>query len=244
MFRGAIFFRHICRSTAFGFALSVLAACTEFGWDQDEPLATRIPSKGGLQLNSTGFFVDWSGHVLTAGHAAANCARLYIGKDGRTAAAVMVAAWPVQDLALLKADETMGAPAVFARNVRAEERDAVFVAGYQVLQDMLGRGGTLFNGIVARGREQPEARAAIELVSDATYGSSGAPVLSSDGLVIGIVTHKTMRTRVVATNADDAKAFLAANQIAFTEDERAQLGGFEDRARHAASFSVSVTCQK
>jgi hypothetical protein len=136
-----------------------------------------------------------------------------------------------------------GEPAVFARSARPRQRDLVFTAGYLNLPGILARGGALSNAVVVAS-ERDDANADIELVSNATHGTSGAPVLSSAGLVIGVVTHKLRPDRVLATNGGNTKAFLAANNIRFEEDDRPQLAAFQDRAKRAASVSVGVTCFK
>jgi serine protease Do len=233
------------RGAGVGLALGAMAACAPLpsSSNSGQRLATAAVASIGLQLTATGFFVDQNGHVLTAGHAATNCVSLFVNKGKTTLSAKLVAQSLVDDLAVLKVDETLSPPAVFARNVTSAAHDMVFAAAYQTLDGILARGGALSNAVVA-GDHGRDPHADIELVSDATHGASGAPVLSSTGLVIGVITHKLQPDRVLATNADDAKRFLAANHIPLEEDDRPQLGAFQDHARRAATISVGVTCFK
>lgn len=232
-------------AAGFALVLAALAACAPAAAppNSGQPLATAAPARVGLQLTATGFFVDRSGHVLTAGHAATGCTSLFVDNGTRTFKAALVALSPEDDLAVLKVDEGSGLPAVFARSLQSAAHDMVFAAGYQTLQGILAHGGALSNAMIAEG-EARTPHADIELVSDATHGASGAPVLSATGLVIGVITHKLRPDRVLATNADDAKRFLAANHIPIEEDDRPQLGAFQDHARRAATISVGVTCFK
>jgi S1-C subfamily serine protease len=227
-----------------GAMLCCLLACTGGPpANSAKALATVAPSNIGVELSSTGFFVDNDGHLLTARHAATDCAQLYVAKEDRVLKAKLVASSATHDLAMLKIAETLGLPAVFTRSSKLAAHDMVFAAGYEALQDVLAQGGALSNAIVADGDPQgPDAE--IELVSDATYGASGAPVLGSTGLVIGMITHRGLEGRVFATSADEIKAFLAASHLAYDEDDRPQLGTLQDRAHRAETISANVLCFK
>jgi serine protease Do len=227
-----------------GALLCCLFACTGAPpASSGKTLATVAPSNIGLELSSTGFFVDNNGHLLTARHAALDCTQLYVAKEDRVLKAKLVASSQAHDLALLKTGETLGLPAVFTRSSDLAANDMVFAAGYEALQDVLAQGGALSNAVVADADPAGED-AEIELVSDATYGASGAPVLSSTGLVIGMITHLGLEGRVFATSADKIKAFIAATHVAYEEDDRPQLGTLQDRAHRAETISANVLCFK
>jgi S1-C subfamily serine protease len=227
-----------------GAVLCCLCACTAAPpASSAKALATVAPSNIGVELSSTGFFVDNDGHLLTARHAARDCAQLYVAKEDRVLTAKLVASSEPLDLALLKIEETLGLPAVFTRRSELAANDMVFAAGYEALQDVLAQGGALFNAVVAD-TDPRGADAEIELVSDATYGASGAPVLGSTGLVIGMITHRGLEGRVFATSAEKIKAFLAASHFAYDEDDRPQLGTLQDRAHRAETISANVLCFK
>jgi S1-C subfamily serine protease len=236
-----------------GAVLGCLAGCGGAPPGSVSSLATVGPATGiadiGTELSSTGFFVDNSGYMLTAGHSADGCAELYVDKEGQVLKADLVARSDEHDLALIKVRQTLGLPAVFARSARAAAHEMVFAAGYEVLPRVLAGGGALFNAVVdgpgtRRGSNSGGEDDDIELMSDATYGSSGAPVLSLLGLVIGVVTHKGAEGRVLATNGDVAKGFLAANHVVFDEDDRPQSSPLQDRAHRAQTISARVLCFK
>jgi S1-C subfamily serine protease len=211
--------------------------------DRGELLATiAMPARAGVELTSTGFFVDRSGHVMTAGHAAANCRDLSVTKDGRSLPAQLIARSVDDDLAVLKVDYDSGTAGVFARKTGSDTPELIFAAGSYALPGILANGGTLFNAVLTSGDER-DPRGQIELISNATFGSSGAPVLGANGLVIGVITHR-VPSRVLATGAQRAKAFLAASGVTVADDDRPQLRAFDDRASYAASISATVTCRK
>jgi hypothetical protein len=108
-----------------------------------EPAAVRREKSG------TAFFVDDSGHMLTARHAAEDCVRVIVAKEGRFVPARVVALSPRFDLALIKVPKTLGLAAVFPRNVTANINDMMFAAAYDTLPGMTIRGGVLANATVA-----------------------------------------------------------------------------------------------
>lgn len=231
----------LCRSLLLGIALAGSGACTP-GIDprtDSNPLAAAKPS---LVLSGTGFFINSDGYMLTAAHVVEGCGNLYITKDGRTLRPKLVALSRPSDLAILKIDETLGLPAAFVRSTQIAANDLVFAASHAVLQEV-GRGGAsvLSNAVVVA---NVDSGAGISLVSNASEGTSGAPVINSRGLVVGIVTQRTDRAHVKATSAQSAKTFLSANNVAFEQDDQSQLGALQDRAARAATVSVGVVCFK
>jgi serine protease Do len=244
MSSGSTLSRRPASGAALGVALCALAACAQVGVPEEpKPLTTISPAKIGLELIGTGFFVDRDGHVVTAGHAATDCIRLFVRKDGRTLRAKALAISANDDLALLEVESATGVPAVFARSLKIADRDMAFAADYRNLPGILASGGALSNAVLTGGKTH-RSRDDIELVSAATHGSSGAPVLNAMGQVIGLITHKLRPDRVLATNADQIKHFLAANRIAVEETDQPQLNPLQDHARQAAAISVGVTCFK
>lgn len=207
-----------------------------------QPLA-RSPERTVIRREKSGtaFFVDDSGHMLTARHAAEDCAHVVVTKEGRAVHARVVALSPRFDIALIKLPKTLGLAAVFPRGVTAAANDMMFAAAYDTLPSMIGRGGTLANATVASGYGGSEA-GYLAIDSNVTFGASGAPVLDSRGLVQGVISRRTMVNRVLAVGAGETKAFLASNGIRFAEDDRPQIAGGGSRANRASSISARVTC--
>jgi S1-C subfamily serine protease len=204
---------------------------------------TRSPEPTNFRREKSGtaFFVDDTGYMLTARHAAEECARVVVAKEGRVVAARVVAMSPRVDLALLKVPKTLGLSAVFPRNVVASVNDLMFAASYDSLPAMVTRGGTLANATVASSREAGEA-GLLALESNASFGTSGAPVLDSRGLVEGVVSRRSAVNRVLAVGAADARAFLVSHGVRVNQDDRPQMAGGGSRAHRAASISARVTC--
>jgi S1-C subfamily serine protease len=200
-----------------------------------EPAAVRREKSG------TAFFVDDSGHMLTARHAAEDCVRVIVAKEGRFVPARVVALSPRFDLALIKVPKTLGLAAVFPRQVTAVANDMMFAAAYDTLPGMMTRGGVVANATVAASNSGSEA-GYLAIDSTVTFGASGAPVLNSRGLVEGVISRRTATNRVLAVGVGEAKAFLTGNGVRFEEDDRPQMAGGGSRANRAASISARVTC--
>ncbi|WP_246667536.1 S1 family peptidase [Bradyrhizobium macuxiense] len=205
-----------------------------------KPLARDVdgPPAVSQRLDGTAFFVDDLGHMLTARHAVVDCARIVVSKEGRAVAARVVAL-AASDIALIKVPRTLGLAAVFPRVSPSVANDMVFAEAYDRLKPMLAHGGSLGNAFVDTTLRDPEH---LVLRSNVTFGTSGAPVLDSRGLVEGVVSRRTTIDRVLAVDAAHAKSFLAAHGVRFQEDDRPQMSGTASRAHRAASISARVTC--
>lgn len=193
------------------------------------------------EKTSTAFFIDDAGHMLTARHAAEDCGRILVAKEGQVVAARVVALSSSVDLALIKVPKTLGLAAVFPRSVAVAANDMMFAAAYDTLPSMMTNGGTLANATVSSSFGGSEAGYLV-IDSNVTFGASGAPVLDGRGLVEGVISHRTVINRVLAVGAAEAKAFLASNGIRLVEDDRPQIAGAASRANRAASISARVTC--
>lgn len=202
---------------------------------------TAGPSGFRRELSGTAFFVDDAGHMLTARHAVEACARVVVAKEGRAWAARVVSLSPRADIALIKVPKTFGLSAVFPRKVSVAANDLMFAAAYDNLPTMIVHGGIIANATVAAARNSSES-GDLELESNAGFGTSGAPVLDSRGLVEGVVSRRVMVNRVQAVGAAEAKAFLFGEGIRPNEDDRPQLSGAASRANRASSISARVTC--
>jgi S1-C subfamily serine protease len=207
-----------------------------------EPLS-RPPEPNTVHREKTGtaFFVDDFGAMLTARHAVEDCERVIVAKEGRAVAARVLALSPSVDLALIKVPKTLGLAAVFPRTVTTSANDVVFVSAYDKLPAKTQLGGMLANATVSSNAGGSDTWY-LAIDSDVTFGASGAPVLDSRGLVKGVISRRTTTTRVLAVAAAESKAFLASNNIHFSEDDRPQLAVTASRANRAASISARVTC--
>lgn len=207
----------------------------------EPPKALALPPAGPTirrQLTGTGFFVDEHGHLLTARHVVEGCARVMVVKEARHAPARLVAVSARQDLALLKTHKTLGLSAVFPSTVGTAPSDMLFAGGYDQLAGLQIGGGVIANAQVTGFADN----GTLAIDAAVTFGSSGAPVLDRFGLVQGVISRRTAADRVLAVRAGEAKAFLTAQGVRITQDDRPQIAGAASRAHRAASISARVLC--
>jgi S1-C subfamily serine protease len=209
--------------------------------ERSKPLSLPPQTTNHRALNSTAFFVDDSGHMLTARHAVVGCTEVVVTKDKHLLSGRVVAVSSQYDLALLKIPKTLGLSAVFPRDLTANPNDMVFAGAYDTLAALQLGGGMLANARVTTSFGSSE-EGHLVIDSPVTFGASGAPVLDKNGLVQGVISRRTMVNRVLAVGARQTKAFLAANGVHVDQDDRPQLAGSASRANRAASISAHVTC--
>jgi hypothetical protein len=201
----------------------------------------------------TGFFVDWNGHVLTARHLVTDCADIQVVGDGRTVPASVVAASGTDDLALLDVGQTFGQPARFDGRDSLPGGTLVTIMGYAPLIEALltrdPKQPVPFNGLLL---DEPAERQ-IALVSDASPGASGSPVIDRDGLVIAVLASKETRTARsglagraseirLAVNGPVSVDFLRANGISPREGDDPHTAMPDVGA--LAAVEVKVECRR
>lgn len=222
------------------FSQSLFAHQEQRRLESAKPLSLP-PQTAARALNSTAFFVNDSGYLLTARHAVENCSRIVVSKDRHWLAGRVVAVSARYDLAVLKVPKTLGIAAVFPRSGTTATNEMVFAGSYDALAGLRVGGGILANARVMSSFNGSE-EGHLVMDSPVTFGASGAPVLDRNGLVQGVVSRRTMINRVLAVGAAQAKAFLLGNGISFEQDDRPQLSGSASRAHRAASVSAQVRC--
>lgn len=162
-----------------------------FGPDSLEKLAQKaVPAVVRIDVHTardsrqgSGFLVDPSGVILTNYHVIrdAQSARVKLA-DGDVYDHVSVLAMDQRrDIAVLRVDG-YGLPTLSLGN-----SDSVHVgAPLIVIGSPLGLENTVSTGIVSGHRKEPAGYQLIQITAPASPGSSGGPVLSLDGTVIGI----------------------------------------------------------
>ncbi len=141
-------------------------------------LVTEDATGQAVALGS-GFFVA-ANLVATNYHVIEGAARVYarrIDESGQLSVVAIVASDEANDLSLLRVSEARSRPLTLARREQVAIGDEVYVIG-----NPEGLEGTFSQGIVSaiRGRQY------IQITAPISHGSSGGPVINSNGEVIGI----------------------------------------------------------
>jgi len=140
---------------------------------------------GGKSRQGSGFIIDETGLLLTNYH---------VIRDA-TSASVRLSSGDVYDhVTILATDErrdmaALRIPGFALPSLELGNSDSVRIGSPAIaIGSPLGLENTVSTGIVSGRRSEPEGFQLLQLTAPASSGSSGGPVLSRDGLVIGIAT--------------------------------------------------------
>ena len=189
-------------------ALLVWAMFGAFGsslvWPQESSSAAR--SVGGSAEKSvsigTGFFISNDGYLLTANHVITKREKLLVKLGGSIIKnAALIKVDPITDLALLKIDGP-SSPLAIANWSDIPVGLEVYVIGYPLpatanMGVRITEG--LINGAVGVG---PRRLDLYQLSAQVQKGNSGGPVLSPDGMVVGMVQGKLDALQVAERTHD------------------------------------------
>lgn len=177
-----------------------------------------IYDEGGRDRSSgTGFFVSPEGQLVTNHHVVEDAYRATATLDGGRVVEVegVLVSDPVRDLAILKV-EGQGYEYLRLGTIR-QVRDGDEIA---VIGSPKGLAGTLTTGIVAAVRDQGLDGGANELHTTRAWtlqitapispGSSGSPILTRDGIVVGVAVGEVFGQSLnFGISADSAQELLA-----------------------------------
>lgn len=153
----------------------------------------EILDAGGQKLgNGTGFLISADGRVVTNHHviAPAHQVRAIFADGSKRAALGVLVQSETRDVAILQLEGAGGAPLELAASGPVPEGTRIYVVG-----SPMGLASTVSEGIVSASRRRlPEEFAerakdlgeVIQITAAISPGSSGSPVLSMDGRVLGV----------------------------------------------------------
>lgn len=217
------------------------------------PRATQIYVDQGLREVSagTGFFVRQDARLLTNNHVVGKCDAVSVEiAGGSEALAKVIATDAPDDLALLRADISPPAVAIFREKVRMDGRRA-FIIGYP--SHGLPRIKPALTTAALVGPVLPDGRRFI-LKGELHPGNSGGPVLDESALVVGVVfgkinsevvyqnTGRTIDDIGFAITNETALAFLAENGVAAATATGAQRQNNDALFEGSSQIVARVVC--
>jgi S1-C subfamily serine protease len=215
---------------------------------------SALPPPTAPLQSGTGFFVTWSGNLLTNAHVVEGCSDAMLKfVDGREVRATIAHRDTAIDLAVLRSTVRPPSVAVFRSNPPLRLGTDVVVFGYPLL-DLLTPTGNLVNGLVS-GLAGPRNDASlIQISAPVQSGNSGGAVLDRSGHVVGVVVAKTNFTgegdqiEIVqqvnfAINGDVARAYLVEKEILPLDASSDADRPTADIADDAKQFTAIVLCQ-
>jgi tetratricopeptide (TPR) repeat protein len=139
---------------------------------------------GKERAQATGFFLGGQGYIVTNFHVVYDAANLSVKTSDEKKYWIkdMVAADVESDIAVFTVSGINSREDYLSfTGVKPEEGDEVIVIG-----NPLGLEFSVSNGIIAASRKIPEIGQVYQITAPISPGSSGSPVLNSDGEVIGV----------------------------------------------------------
>lgn len=220
--------------------------------------AAQFSTPGKLIKIGTGtlFVVSPAGQAITNHHVVAGCGELRI--DGRDGLAKVVTVDAVNDLALVQIPgDAKASAAITSEPGKLRQGEDVAVFGFP-LNAVLSSGGNLTPGVVSALTGLGNNTNQIQITAPVQPGSSGSPVLTKKGEVVGVVSMKLSDFEMAkatgsvgqnvnfAVNGQTLRTFLDTNKVAY----RSGSGFFSrdkstaDLADEARKWTLVVECWK
>jgi S1-C subfamily serine protease len=221
--------------------LTLKSRSLEFAGRQDKPWMT-----------GTGFYINSIGQLLTAAHVLDGCVKIEVKRDEDVVPAQLIARSNIVDLAVLDTGTKSPAFLPFRRALSFDLGEPVTSVGYP-LQSLLSASPTLTRGNVSARGGLTGSVGQIQFSAPIQPGSSGGPIVSDGGEVLGITvgtlsTAALARQGVIPQNVNFALEsryvvkFLQKYNLMFTSVDAGLQG--DPRAVNQAALAaiVSVEC--
>jgi serine protease Do len=166
----------------------------------------ETPSTLDLNVKSssgTGFLVDSSGYFVTAWHVIKNKKQVYVGPvvGSLWREAKIVKIDEKNDLALIKISQLDRSPLEIADWQTVPQGLEAYLISFPIPK-FLGMTKKMTQGLVNGSRTDFSGEGLFQYSAETQKGSSGAPVLSPDGLVLGVVQKKVDGFKLVESSKD------------------------------------------
>jgi S1-C subfamily serine protease len=202
--------------------------------------------------SGTGFFINAAGEVMTAAHVTHDCVLSEVTRDGAILASKVIASSSLLDLAVI--DTAAPAPHFLPlrKNTEIILGEAVTNVGFP-LQKILAASPNLTRGNISSRGALEGSLGQFQFSAPIQPGSSGGPVVSDGGELLGVTVGTLNAAKLIASGALpqnvnfalDAKfvaKFLHKNNIAFNETAAAPKGDMQTANEAALSSVVAIKC--
>jgi S1-C subfamily serine protease len=172
--------------------------------DESSALVTvpLVPQVQSTVSTGSGFYISHQGHMITAYHVVREREFNWVrhGTPSRLLKATVLMRDAQQDLALLKVDAETTALS-FAKWDDVPTGLEAYVLGYP-LPNLQGRSIKITQGLINKEAVLQRGRRLFSFSAEVQTGNSGGPVLSPEGLVLGMVQSKLDAMKVVERTRD------------------------------------------
>jgi len=212
----------------------------------------RYVSRDKPILTGTGFFINAAGQVMTAAHVLHDCALIEVKRDEKIFATRLIASSSLLDLAVMDTGDTKAIPLPLRRNQEISLGEPVANVGFP-LQSLLGTSPSLTRGNISSRGGISGSIGEFQFSAPIQPGSSGGPVVSDGGELLGITLATLNATPLIekgilpqnvnfALDARYAAKFLKRNKVAFLEVDPPAKIDASNGNQAALSSVVSVAC--
>jgi len=179
---------------------SCFLLCFSFGVNAEQPEATN-PSIA--TSSGTGFLIDSAGYVVTSWHVIKNKKQVYVGPvvGSLWREAKVVKYDEKNDLALMKISQLDRSPLEIADWQTVPIGLEAYLISFPIPK-LLGLSRKMTQGLVNGARTEFSGEGLFQYSAETQKGSSGAPVLSPDGLVLGVVEKKIDGLKLAESSKD------------------------------------------
>jgi hypothetical protein len=207
------------------------------------PDASKYPAAGAVKdvsaallidhenavASGTGFFINAKGQVLTAAHVIHDCVQVDVKRDDKTFPSKVTTSSNLLDLAVIDTDTPVTRFLPFRKTYEIILGEAVTNVGFP-LQKILASTPNLTRGNVSSRGALAGSVGQFQFSAPIQPGSSGGPVVSDGGELLGITVATLNAAKLVESGALPqnvnfalesryAAMFLRKNSVAFTEVE-------------------------
>ncbi|MCC7312417.1 MAG: SEL1-like repeat protein [Sulfuritalea sp.] len=183
---------------------------------------------GAISKKGTGtlFVVSKTGHAITNQHVAGGCTEIRI--QGRDGVAKLLTEDAVNDLALVQLQHAVtDTAAIVSDPSKLRQGDDIVVFGFP-LNSLLSSGGNLTPGVISALTGLGNNTNQVQITAPIQPGSSGSPVISKKGEVVGVVSMKLSDSKMAkatgqigqnvnfAVSAQTLKTFLDTHKVPYS----------------------------
>lgn len=218
----------------------------------------QTASPGGLAKKNTGtaFIVNAAGHAITNHHVVEGCTE--VRAEGRDGVVKVVTSDVINDLAQLQIPGAVFAQATIASDpAKVRQGEDIVVFGFP-LNAVLSSGGNLTPGVVSALTGLGNNTNQIQITAPIQPGSSGSPVISKKGEVVGVVAMKLSDSKMAkatgqvgqnvnfAVSGQTLKTFLDTHKVEYRSGGMFSFGSKStaDLADDARKWTLVVECWK
>ncbi|MFC1502974.1 trypsin-like peptidase domain-containing protein [Pseudomonadota bacterium] len=207
-------------------------------------VSNGVSYKPDLSVNSTGFFIN-NNYILTTSDAVESCSKINYERNGRLIEATVIRADKINNISILKSTVPNDTYATISSKKKTSQGERTYTYGFE-FSDMENSKipsyqGKITDGIVSRASGNYNDIRIMTITNEINSGDVGAPVISENGDVIGIVTNEKKQSM----KASMLSIFLNEQNISYhmtnkkTANNKISPSVIADKSQ---KFSVPLVC--